>query len=139
MKNNTVIILISVLAVALYTVAVIDLCLGDVLSGIVDVIMATFCSLMVYTLHRFGQLGRMAEQKMQERQRIGQRFADERKSVEWVDANGVKRKGMTQAELAERCGLLQSNIARVERGYFSVGFDTLEAMAEGLGKKIDIV
>ena len=139
MKNNTVIILISVLAVALYTVAVIDLCLGDVLSGIVDVIKATFCSLMVYTLHRFGQLGRMAEQKMQERQRIGQRFADERKSVEWVDANGVKRKGMTQAELAERCGLLQSNIARVERGYFSVGFDTLEAMAEGLGKKIDIV
>ena len=79
------------------------------------------------------------EQKMQERQRIGQRFAEERKNVKWVDANGVKRKGMTQAELAERCGLLQSNIARVERGYFSVGFDTLEAMAEGLGKKIDIV
>ena len=61
MKNNTVIILISVLAVALYTVAVIDLCMGDVLSGIVDVLMATFCSLMVYTLYRFGQLGRMAD------------------------------------------------------------------------------
>lgn len=61
MKNNTVIILISVLAVDLYTVAVIELCLGDVLSGIVDVIMATFCSLMVYTLHRFGELGRMAD------------------------------------------------------------------------------
>lgn len=75
----------------------------------------------------------------QERQRIGQRFAEERKNVEWVDANGIKRKGMTQTELAERCGLLQSSIARVERGYFSIGFDTLEAMAEGLGKKIDIV
>ena len=61
MKNNTVIILISVLAVALYTVAVINLCLGDVLSCIVDVLMATFCSLMVYTLHRFGELGRMAD------------------------------------------------------------------------------
>ena len=61
------------------------------------------------------------------------------KSVEWVDANGIKRKGMTQTELAERCGLLQSNIARVEKGYFSAGFDTLEAMAEGLGRKIDIV
>ena len=45
MKNNTVIILLSVLAVALYTVAVINLCLGDVLSGIVDVLMAIFCSL----------------------------------------------------------------------------------------------
>ena len=83
------------------------------------------------------------EQKMQERQRIGQRFSEERKSVEWVDANGVKRKGMTQAELAERCGLLQSNHQSIVDGllllYFSVGFDTLEAMAEGLGKKIDIV
>ena len=79
------------------------------------------------------------EQKMRNRERIGQRFAEERKSVEWVDANGVNRKGMTQAELAERCGLLQSSIARVEGGYFSVGFDILEAMAEGLGKKIDIV
>ena len=74
-----------------------------------------------------------------ERQRIGQRFAEVRKETEWVDANGIKRKGMTQTELAERCGLLQSSIARVERGYFSIGFDTLEAMAEGLGKKIDIV
>lgn len=79
------------------------------------------------------------EQKMQNRERIGQRFAEERKSVEWVDANGTKRKGMTQTELAERCGLLQSSIARVEGGYFSVGFDTLEAIAEGLGKRIDIV
>ena len=61
MKNNTVIFLLSVLAVALYTVAVINLCLGDVLSGIVDVLMAIFCSLMVYTLYRLGQLGRMAD------------------------------------------------------------------------------
>ena len=61
MKNNTVIILISVLAVALYTVAVIELCLGDVLSCIVDVLMAIFCSLMVYSLYRLGQLARMAD------------------------------------------------------------------------------
>lgn len=61
MKNNTVIILISVLAVDLYTVAVIELCLGDVLSGIVDALMAIFCSLMVYYLYRFGELGRMAD------------------------------------------------------------------------------
>lgn len=61
MKNNTVIILISVLAVALYTVAVIDLCLGDVLSCIVDVLMAIFCSLMVCSLYHLGQLARMAD------------------------------------------------------------------------------
>lgn len=61
MKNNTVIFLLLVLAVALYTVAVIDLCLGDVLSCIVGVLMAIFCSLMVYPLHRLGQLARMAD------------------------------------------------------------------------------
>ena len=64
----------------------------------------------------------------QERQRIGQRFAEERKKA-----------GVTQAELAERCGLAQSHIARIEAGRYSVGFDTLEVMAEGLGKRIDIV
>ena len=61
MKNNTVIFLLLVLAVALYTVAVIDLCLGDVLSCIVDVLMAIFCSLMVYSLYRLGQMARMAD------------------------------------------------------------------------------
>lgn len=61
MKNNTVIIILSVLIVACYTVAVINLCLGDVLSGIVDVLIAIFCSLMVYSLYRLGQLGRMAD------------------------------------------------------------------------------
>ena len=40
------------------------------------------------------------EQKMQERERIGKRFADVRKETEWMNANGIKRKGMTQAELA---------------------------------------
>ena len=36
MKNKTVIILLSVLAVALYTVAVINFCMGNVLGGIGD-------------------------------------------------------------------------------------------------------
>ena len=54
MKNKTVIILLSVLAVAMYTVAVINFCLGDVLGGITGVLMA-------YTLYRVGQLGRLAD------------------------------------------------------------------------------
>ena len=61
MKNKTVIILLSVLAVALYTVAVINFCLGDVLGGIADVLIASFGALMAYTLYRVGQLGRMAD------------------------------------------------------------------------------
>ena len=61
MKNKTVIILLSVLAVALYTVAVINFCLGNVLSGIADVLMASSDALMAYTLYRVGQLGRLAD------------------------------------------------------------------------------
>jgi len=61
MKNKTVIILLSVLAVAMYTTAVINFCLGDVLSGIGDVLMASSDALMAYALYRVGQLGRLAD------------------------------------------------------------------------------
>jgi len=61
MKNKTVIILLSVLAVAMWTVAVINFCLGNVLGGIADVLMASSDALMAYALYRVGQLGRMAD------------------------------------------------------------------------------
>lgn len=61
MKNKTVILILSVLAVALYTVAVINFCTGNVLGGIADVLMASSDALMAYTLHRVGQMGRMAD------------------------------------------------------------------------------
>lgn len=61
MKNKTVILILSVLAVLLYTVAVINFCLGNVLSGIADVLMASSDALMAYALYRVGQLGRMAD------------------------------------------------------------------------------
>jgi len=61
MKNKTVIILLLVLAVAMYTVAVTNFCLGNVLGGIGDVLMASFAVLMAYALYRVGQLGRMAD------------------------------------------------------------------------------
>ena len=61
MKNKTVILILSVLAVAIYTTAVINFCLGNVLSGIADVLMASSDALMAYTLYRVGQLGRMAD------------------------------------------------------------------------------
>ena len=61
MKNKTVILILSVLAVAMYTTAVINFCLGDVLGGIADVLMASFGALMAYALYHVGQLGRMAD------------------------------------------------------------------------------
>ena len=61
MKNKTVILILSVLAVAMYTTAVINFCLGNVLGGIGDVLMASFGALMAYALHRVGQLGRLAD------------------------------------------------------------------------------
>ena len=61
MKNKTVIILLSVLAVAMYTAAVINFCLGDVLDGISGVLMASTDALMAYALYRVGQLGRLAD------------------------------------------------------------------------------
>lgn len=61
MKNKTVILILSVLAVAMYTVAVINFCMGNVLGGIGDVLMASSDALMAYALYRVGQLGRMAD------------------------------------------------------------------------------
>lgn len=75
----------------------------------------------------------------QERVRIGQRIADLRKHFEWTDKLGVHRTGMTQRQLGARCGLQNSHIARIEQGRYSVGFDTLQAIAEAMGGKIDII
>ena len=61
MKNKTVILILSVLAVAMYTTAVINFCLGDVLDGIIGVLIASSDVLMAYALYRVGQLGRMAD------------------------------------------------------------------------------
>ena len=61
MKNRTVILILSVLAVAMYTVAVINFCMGNVLGGIGDVLMASTDALMAYAFYRVGQLGRLAD------------------------------------------------------------------------------
>ena len=63
-----------------------------------------------------------------QRQRIGARIAQLRREQQ-----------LTQRELGERCGLADTHIARIEMGRYSVGFDTLQAIAEGLNKIVDIV
>ena len=60
MKNKTVILILSVLAVLMYTVAVINFCLGDVLDGIACVLMASSDALIAYSFYHVGQLGRLA-------------------------------------------------------------------------------
>lgn len=46
--------------------------------------------------------------------------------------------GMTQAELAKKADLPQSNISRLESGTFNPTIQTLEKVAEGLGKKLEL-
>lgn len=46
--------------------------------------------------------------------------------------------GMTQAELAEKVSLSQSNISRLESGTFNPTVQTLEKVAAGLGKKLEV-
>ena len=64
----------------------------------------------------------------QERQRMGERIATLR-----------KEKGMTQQELADMIGMQRNHISRIEQGRYSVGFDTLTAIGEVLGKKLDYI
>lgn len=48
-------------------------------------------------------------------------------------------KGMTQKQLAEKCGMQQSNIARIENGRYGITIDVLARIAQALGKRIDLV
>lgn len=45
---------------------------------------------------------------------------------------------MTQAELAEKTGIRQSNISRIESGASSPTIDTLARLAAGMGKRLKI-
>ncbi len=46
---------------------------------------------------------------------------------------------MTQKDLSERSGIRQSNISRIESGKTSPTLDTLQALAEGMGKKLVVL
>ena len=63
-----------------------------------------------------------------DRQRIGSRIKEIRKS-----------KGMTQAQLADATGVNQSSISYIEDGTFSASLDVLAKISDALGCKIDIV
>lgn len=46
--------------------------------------------------------------------------------------------GLSQKELAERSGLKQSNLCRLENGNGNPSVETLEKIARGLGRKLRI-
>lgn len=47
--------------------------------------------------------------------------------------------GMTQQELGERAGIKQPHIARIEKGAYSVGLDTLDTLAKAMDAEVIIV
>ena len=61
-------------------------------------------------------------------------------SVEYIKAIIAARmeRNLTQKELAEKTGIRQSNISRIENGNCSPTIATLQQLAEGVGKKLYI-
>lgn len=68
------------------------------------------------------------EKDYEARKRIGERIRQLR-----------TERGISQVELAEKAGLVQPHIPRIEQGRYSVGFDTLQAIAKALGCTVDII
>lgn len=64
-------------------------------------------------------------EKEQLQQHIGQQLADMR-----------KEKGLTQSELAARCGLTQNHITRIESGKYNVGLYQVHLIAQAMGYEI---
>lgn len=50
-----------------------------------------------------------------------------------------KEQGISQAELADKCGMQRPHIARVESGRYGITLDVLSRIAQALGKTIDLV
>ena len=64
----------------------------------------------------------------QQRKRIGQDITRLREQL-----------GMTQGDVSKHTGILRQHISRIEQGKYSVGFDTLQAIANALDADIHIV
>lgn len=66
--------------------------------------------------------------KEQQRQRIGTDLSELR-----------KQRGMTQQQVADIAQMQRNHISRIEAGRYSVGFDTLQTIAEALDADIRLV
>ena len=68
------------------------------------------------------------EKNYNERKRIGERIRQLRTQQQ-----------LTQDQLAALTGLERPHITRIEAGRYSVGFDTLQVIAQALGCTVDMV
>ena len=66
-----------------------------------------------------------------------ERQRPEREYIKAIIAARLEQ-NMTQKELAERTGIRQSNISRIENGNCSPTVATLQQIANGIGKKLHI-
>ena len=64
---------------------------------------------------------------------------NDRKRIGLRIKNLRKEQGLTQFQLAEKAGLEQQNLSRIERGKNSTGQDILSAIATALGKRLDFI
>lgn len=70
----------------------------------------------------------MTDKQLQDnRLRIGQQILQIREA-----------KGMNQQQLADQANLIRQNIARIEKGQYSIGLDTLAKVAAALDCAIEI-
>ena len=68
------------------------------------------------------------EKNYNERKRIGERIRQLRTQQQ-----------LTQDQLAALTGLERPHITRIEAGRYSVGFDTLQVIAQALGCTVDFI
>lgn len=66
-------------------------------------------------------------------------FIDDRKRIGLRIKQLREEQGLTQLQLAERTGLKQQNIGRIESGKYSTGQDILSTIAAALGKRLDLI
>lgn len=79
------------------------------------------------------------------RKRLAPGWSARREALETTYAIAVQlielreQQGLTQAQLAERCGIDQGDISRIERGSTSPTAKTLSRIADALGAEVRIV
>lgn len=83
------------------------------------------------------------------RKHLERSLQDEEFAQEWEEQSAERAvmrqivearigQGLSQQELAERCGMKASNLCRLENGNGNPSIATLEKIAHGLGRRLEI-